>query len=98
MMGAHRDFMAKEIAEQPEVAARIVDELFAGVADGSLWGDLHLPAPERVRVLEWEYLRTQRQLQLASPTARPNKLWGPSRDGGPDHDSRSPQPRASWRA
>ena len=51
LLGAHRDFMAKEIAEQPAVAARIVDALLACAADGSLWGDLHLPPPERVRVL-----------------------------------------------
>jgi glucosamine--fructose-6-phosphate aminotransferase (isomerizing) len=51
MLGAHRDFMAKEIAEQPAVAARIIDELVPGVADGSLWGDLHLPAPERIHLL-----------------------------------------------
>jgi glucosamine--fructose-6-phosphate aminotransferase (isomerizing) len=43
--------MAKEIAEQTTVAARIVDALGEGVADGSLWRDLNVAAPERVRVL-----------------------------------------------
>jgi glucosamine--fructose-6-phosphate aminotransferase (isomerizing) len=51
LLGPYRDFMAKEIAEQPSVAARIVDELSCGVADGSLWRGLTLLAPERIRVL-----------------------------------------------
>jgi glucosamine--fructose-6-phosphate aminotransferase (isomerizing) len=50
-LGAHRDFMAKEIGEQSTVAARIVDEYADGIVDGSLWRGLGLPALERVRVL-----------------------------------------------
>jgi glutamine---fructose-6-phosphate transaminase (isomerizing) len=51
LLGAHPDFMAKEIAEQPAVAARIINEMSDGVADGSLWRSLALPALERVRIL-----------------------------------------------
>ena len=45
----HADFMAKEIAEQAAVSARILGRLVGGVADGGLWRDLGLPAPTRVR-------------------------------------------------
>jgi glucosamine--fructose-6-phosphate aminotransferase (isomerizing) len=51
LLGAHRDFMAKEIAEQSAVAARIIDEGAQGVADGRMWRRLALPPPERVRIL-----------------------------------------------
>ncbi len=51
LTGAYQDFMAKEIAEQPAVAARIVGALSDGIADGALWRDLGLAAPERVRIL-----------------------------------------------
>jgi glucosamine--fructose-6-phosphate aminotransferase (isomerizing) len=51
LTGAYQDFMAKEIAEQPAVAARIVGTLCDGIATGALWRDLGLAAPERVRVL-----------------------------------------------
>jgi glucosamine--fructose-6-phosphate aminotransferase (isomerizing) len=51
LLGDHQDFMAKEIAEQAGVAARIVDRLAPGIADGALWRDLGMPAPERVRIL-----------------------------------------------
>ena len=51
VLGSYPDFMAKEIAEQTGVAARIVDEFSGAIADGSLWGDLGLPAPARVRLL-----------------------------------------------
>lgn len=50
-LGAHPDHMAKEIAEQPEVAARLLDELAPGVADGRLWAGLGLPLLQRVHVL-----------------------------------------------
>ncbi|WP_165064147.1 glutamine--fructose-6-phosphate transaminase (isomerizing) [Marisediminicola senii] len=33
----HADFMDKEIDEQPETAARILEHLVPGIADGSLW-------------------------------------------------------------
>lgn len=36
----HTDFMQKEIEEQPQVAARIVDELATASASGALWRDL----------------------------------------------------------
>jgi glucosamine--fructose-6-phosphate aminotransferase (isomerizing) len=45
------DHMGKEIAEQPEVAARTIDALAPGVADGSLWHGLVLPRFERVAVI-----------------------------------------------
>ncbi|NQX33491.1 glutamine--fructose-6-phosphate transaminase (isomerizing) [Herbiconiux sp. VKM Ac-2851] len=47
----HPDFMSKEIAEQPDVAARIVDRLAPHVLDGSLWTDLALPRFDRVTVI-----------------------------------------------
>jgi glutamine---fructose-6-phosphate transaminase (isomerizing) len=47
-LGDHPDHMAKEIDEQPEVAAAVLDGLLPRVADGSLWGDLGLPAFRRV--------------------------------------------------
>jgi glucosamine--fructose-6-phosphate aminotransferase (isomerizing) len=47
----HPDFMSKEIAEQPDVAARIVDRLAPRIIDGSLWADLALPRFDRVTVL-----------------------------------------------
>lgn len=45
------DFMAAEIDEQPEVAARILDELVPGIATGALWRDLELPPFDRVAVV-----------------------------------------------
>jgi glucosamine--fructose-6-phosphate aminotransferase (isomerizing) len=51
LLGDYQDFMAKEIAEQAGVAARIVDRLAPGIANGALWRDLGLPAPVRVRLL-----------------------------------------------
>ncbi len=50
-LDGHADRMSREIAEQPEVAARILDDLLPKVADGSLWHGLGLPAFERVAVL-----------------------------------------------
>jgi glutamine---fructose-6-phosphate transaminase (isomerizing) len=47
-LGDHADHMAKEIDEQPEVAAAVLDGLLPRVADGSLWHDLGLPAFRRV--------------------------------------------------
>jgi glucosamine--fructose-6-phosphate aminotransferase (isomerizing) len=44
----HSDFMSKEIAEQPKLAGRLVDQLTPGL-DGSMWGDLKLPTPRRIR-------------------------------------------------
>ena len=39
-LGAHSDYMAKEIDEQPAVAARLVDEVAGGIANGQLWNNL----------------------------------------------------------
>jgi len=45
------DFMGKEIDEQPEVAARILDDLLPGIPSGALWRDLGLPDFDRVAVV-----------------------------------------------
>ncbi|QWT23390.1 glutamine--fructose-6-phosphate transaminase (isomerizing) [Subtercola sp. PAMC28395] len=45
------DFMGREIAEQPETVARILDELADRVSDGSLWKDFDLPRFDRVAVV-----------------------------------------------
>jgi glucosamine--fructose-6-phosphate aminotransferase (isomerizing) len=50
-LAGHADYMGAEIAEQPETAARIIDVLAPGVADGSLWNALRLRPFERVAVL-----------------------------------------------
>ncbi|MGA1838874.1 glutamine--fructose-6-phosphate transaminase (isomerizing) [Herbiconiux sp. 11R-BC] len=50
-LAGHADFMGKEIEEQPETAARIIDELAPRIANGSLWAELQLPPFERVAVL-----------------------------------------------
>jgi len=47
----HPDFMAKEIAEQPAVAAGILDALRPGIERGRLWRELGLPDFSRVAVL-----------------------------------------------
>ncbi len=44
------DFMAKEIDEQPEAAARVIDQLADGIATGEVWNRLDCPF-ERLRVL-----------------------------------------------
>jgi glutamine---fructose-6-phosphate transaminase (isomerizing) len=44
----HADFMSKEIMEQHTVATRIVSRLLPGL-EGTLWRDLGLPEPARVR-------------------------------------------------
>ncbi|WP_066519644.1 glutamine--fructose-6-phosphate transaminase (isomerizing) [Curtobacterium ammoniigenes] len=50
-LGDHADHMAKEIAEQPEVVAGLLDRRAAAVADGRLWTDLGLPGFHRLAVL-----------------------------------------------
>jgi glucosamine--fructose-6-phosphate aminotransferase (isomerizing) len=50
-LAGHTDYMGKEIAEQPETAARIIDRLAPMIADGSLWASLNVPAFERVAVI-----------------------------------------------
>ncbi|KMO83436.1 MAG: glutamine--fructose-6-phosphate transaminase (isomerizing) [Mycolicibacterium rufum] len=47
----YTDYMAKEIDEQPHVAARVLDGLIGGVANGRLWNDLGLPAFGRLQVI-----------------------------------------------
>ncbi|HEV7951534.1 MAG TPA: glutamine--fructose-6-phosphate transaminase (isomerizing) [Glaciihabitans sp.] len=47
----HTDYMDKEIDEQPEVAARILDQLGAEIASGKLWRSTGVPAFDRVAVL-----------------------------------------------
>jgi glucosamine--fructose-6-phosphate aminotransferase (isomerizing) len=47
--GAFEDFMEKEIAEQPSVVARLLERLLPEVVDGTLWTQLHLPRPSRLR-------------------------------------------------
>ncbi|MCU1406199.1 MAG: glutamine--fructose-6-phosphate transaminase (isomerizing) [Glaciihabitans sp.] len=47
----HADYMDREIDEQPEVAARILDGLGSRIADGSLWRDTGIGAFSRVTVL-----------------------------------------------
>jgi glucosamine--fructose-6-phosphate aminotransferase (isomerizing) len=49
--GPFRDFMEKEIHEQPTVAARLLDHLLPLAADGELWRRLDLPSFERVRLV-----------------------------------------------
>jgi glutamine---fructose-6-phosphate transaminase (isomerizing) len=50
-LDGYRDFMAKEIDEQPEVAARVLAKLAPGIADGTLWSDLALPPLHRVQIV-----------------------------------------------
>jgi glucosamine--fructose-6-phosphate aminotransferase (isomerizing) len=48
VLNGHEDFTAKEIAEQPALAATLVGRLRPGL-DGGLWRDLGLAEPRRVR-------------------------------------------------
>jgi glutamine---fructose-6-phosphate transaminase (isomerizing) len=50
-LNGYADYMAKEIDEQPAAAARVLDELGAGVVDGTLWRDLGLAPFDRLRVI-----------------------------------------------
>lgn len=50
-LNGYTDYMAKEIDEQPEAAARVLDELADGIANGALWEQLNLPPFERLRVI-----------------------------------------------
>lgn len=47
----YADHMAKEIDEQPQAAARVLDELADDVADGTLWTGLGLPTFDRMQVI-----------------------------------------------
>jgi glutamine---fructose-6-phosphate transaminase (isomerizing) len=50
-LGTFRDFMEKEIAEQPTVAARLLDRLLPLAGGSELWHRLGLPPFERVRLV-----------------------------------------------
>ncbi|WP_238395553.1 glutamine--fructose-6-phosphate transaminase (isomerizing), partial [Mycolicibacterium sp. CBMA 295] len=50
-LNGYTDCMAKEIDEQPEAAARVLDELVDGIANGAIWNQLGLPPFERLRVI-----------------------------------------------
>lgn len=50
-LGRHADFMAKEIEEQPQVAARVLDAWATGASGPELWRSLELPDFSRVAVL-----------------------------------------------
>jgi glucosamine--fructose-6-phosphate aminotransferase (isomerizing) len=51
VLAEHDRHMAAEIAEQPGAAARAIDAVAGGIADGRLWRDLGLPPFQRLRVL-----------------------------------------------
>ncbi|MGB8407799.1 MAG: glutamine--fructose-6-phosphate transaminase (isomerizing) [Mycobacterium sp.] len=50
-LNGYTDYMAKEIDEQPEAVAKVLDELGGGVATGQLWRELGLANFDRVEVI-----------------------------------------------
>ncbi|MDM4763267.1 glutamine--fructose-6-phosphate transaminase (isomerizing) [Galbitalea sp. SE-J8] len=50
-LGDHHDHMQKEIDEQPEMSASIIDALALDAVSGTLWADQALPPFDRVAVL-----------------------------------------------
>ncbi|OII38578.1 glutamine--fructose-6-phosphate transaminase (isomerizing) [Curtobacterium sp. MMLR14_010] len=50
-LGDHPDHMAKEIEEQPEVVAGIVERIASRAADGSMWVGLGLPGFQRLAIV-----------------------------------------------
>lgn len=50
-LNGYTDYMAKEIDEQPQAVARVLDELVDGIATGAVWAQLGLPPFERLRVI-----------------------------------------------
>lgn len=50
-LDGYTDFMAKEIDEQPEAVARVLDSMAGRIATGALWRDFGLPSFERLRVI-----------------------------------------------
>lgn len=50
-LNGYADFMAKEIDEQPEVVARLLDGLGNDVRNGRLWQELGLPPFERLNII-----------------------------------------------
>jgi glucosamine--fructose-6-phosphate aminotransferase (isomerizing) len=50
-LNGHADFMAKEIDEQPESAARVLDDIGDRIANGALWRELGLERFDRLQVI-----------------------------------------------
>jgi glutamine---fructose-6-phosphate transaminase (isomerizing) len=50
-LNGYSDYMAKEIDEQPATAARLLDQIGRGIANGKLWTSLGLEAFDRLRVI-----------------------------------------------
>jgi glutamine---fructose-6-phosphate transaminase (isomerizing) len=50
-LNGYADYMAKEIDEQPAAAARVLDELGDGIANGTLWTNLGLAPFDRLQVI-----------------------------------------------
>jgi glucosamine--fructose-6-phosphate aminotransferase (isomerizing) len=50
-LNGYADFMAKEIDEQPEAVARILDSFGDGIANGSLWASLDLMPFDRLSIV-----------------------------------------------
>jgi glucosamine--fructose-6-phosphate aminotransferase (isomerizing) len=50
-LNCYVDYMAKEIDEQPAVAARVLDQLGGGIATGTLWSNLALAPFDRLQVI-----------------------------------------------
>jgi len=50
-LNGHADYMAKEIDEQPQAVARVLDDFGDRVANGSLWTDLGLAPFDRLQVI-----------------------------------------------
>jgi glucosamine--fructose-6-phosphate aminotransferase (isomerizing) len=50
-LDGYTDYMAKEIDQQPEVVARLLDGMGSGIANGKLWNDLGLMPFDRLHVI-----------------------------------------------
>lgn len=50
-LNGYSDHLAKEIDEQPEAVAKVLDQLGPGIATGRLWRDLGLAAFDRIEVI-----------------------------------------------
>ncbi|MET0457277.1 MAG: glutamine--fructose-6-phosphate transaminase (isomerizing) [Mycobacterium sp.] len=50
-LNGYADYMAKEIDQQPEVIARLLDDVGGRIASGSLWADLDLMPFDRLHVI-----------------------------------------------
>jgi glucosamine--fructose-6-phosphate aminotransferase (isomerizing) len=50
-LNGHADHMAKEIDEQPDAVARVLDEFGNSIADGRLWRDLGMAPFEHLQVI-----------------------------------------------